>query len=271
MWWSLSARQWRLVQTSTYPTDRGQWGAGLGHKRETSSATISAACSQLAAQRNALTGPLRKRFDVTGRPHHRRRRLVADDCFAEAKCAITSPSPGRRSRGAARGFPHLGRRVAQSPVGRVRPPDVVEVGVPLRIGLNRVDQATAVLARGWASPGRAETGSPPTPPERPARARRPRRERPRSRRRRSPAPATPHPRRRAQGKRRDLTDVTPSLPTLATMHRRRCPPLAGPLRRSTYTERLRWRHGPVRRSQWDPQKRTTRSAVRPRGPVETTC
>jgi hypothetical protein len=47
--------------------------------------------------------------------------------------------------GPARGLPYLGRRVADGAVGRIRPPDLVQVGVLLRIGLGRVLQSTAIL------------------------------------------------------------------------------------------------------------------------------
>jgi hypothetical protein len=47
--------------------------------------------------------------------------------------------------GSARGLPRLGRRVADGAVGRIRPPHVVQVGVPVRIGLGRVHQTTAIL------------------------------------------------------------------------------------------------------------------------------
>ena len=47
--------------------------------------------------------------------------------------------------GLARSLPQLGRRVAEGAVGRVRPSDLVEVGVPLRIGLGGVYQTTAIL------------------------------------------------------------------------------------------------------------------------------
>ena len=80
----------------------------------------------------------------------------------EAKCAITSPAPGRcASGGRPAGFPRLGRRVAQGTVGRIRPPDLVQVGVPLRIGLGRLHQATAVLLVDRHLLGKQEPGAQP--------------------------------------------------------------------------------------------------------------
>ena len=88
--------------------------------------------SWLPGERDALSGPQRERFDVTGGADHRRRRLVADDRFAGSEVgddlAHSGPALQRRP---ARCLPQLSRRVAERAVRRVRPVDVVEVGVPL--------------------------------------------------------------------------------------------------------------------------------------------
>jgi DNA-binding CsgD family transcriptional regulator len=97
-------------------------------------------------QGDALPGPHRERFDVTGRPDHRRCSLVTDDGFAggEVRDHVARSRP-LREWGAARGFPRVGGRVAQRAVRRVWPPDRVEVGVALSIGLGRRYQRAPVV------------------------------------------------------------------------------------------------------------------------------
>ena len=64
----------------------------------------------------------------------------------EAKCAMTSPSPGRLPRGGRPAASHASAvELRRARWGAVRPPDLVEVGVPLCVGLGRVHQATAIL------------------------------------------------------------------------------------------------------------------------------
>ena len=80
----------------------------------------------------------------------------------EGKRAMTSPSPGRLAeRGSAGGFPHLGRRVTQGAVGRVRPPHLVQVRIPFGIGLRCVHQTPAVLLVEGHLPGQQEPGPQP--------------------------------------------------------------------------------------------------------------
>jgi len=64
-------------------------------------------------------------------------------------------------RGAARGLPRVGGRVAQRAVRGVGPPDRVQVGVPLRIGLYRRYQAAPVVLVDRHLLGQQEPGAQP--------------------------------------------------------------------------------------------------------------
>ncbi len=251
-------------------THRRQRHAGFGYKPETSSATISAAgCGCLASatlcpahNESASISPVVPTIGAAGSY----RRISSP----EAKCAMTSPSPGRLPSGGRPAASHISAvELRRARWGAVRPPDLVEVGVPLAHRSRPRPSDDGDTPRGWASPGPAETGYPATPLERPARARRPRHERPRSRRPRSLAPAPPRPRRRAprEASQPDPTRARQPPNPAPRRHRLRWRPPAAPLRRCRpCAERLRWRRGPARRSRRDLPRTATRSADRLRGP-----
>ncbi len=121
-------------------------GVGEGYRRETSSATISAAGSRCFAEPDALSGPQRQRLDLTCGSDQRGRRGVADDRFTRRE--VRDHLPFSRSATGwrlARLLPPLSGRVVERAVRRVRPPHLIEVGVPLCVGLAGVDQQARVF------------------------------------------------------------------------------------------------------------------------------